>query len=221
MTMYESDAKCTLMSNPPPSDIEIILYGEDSSSDKTKARGFKAKLQAPTMRIQYSRQQHHLEMAQKLTGDRGTEWKKECRTCLDSSDISRILLLNDTNQLARKGLTVLLDFLKTCDQLESPAPADNKRTDLLSLTGVTSVPASKFQPATLLSTPLPFVFDTLSLLEGSRYLESVGWCIRRPGYNVISGSAKYQILFLDGASLVVDLTERVLVFSSLHGDPIR
>jgi hypothetical protein len=219
--VYEPNMKCTLMSNPPPSDIEIILYGEDVSSDKTKARGFKAKLQAPTMRIQYSRQQHHLELAQKLTGDRGTEWKKEYRTCLDSSDISRILLLKDTDQLARKGLTVLLDFLKTCDQLESPAPADNKRTDFLSLTSVTSVPALKVQPATVLSTSLPFVFETSSLLEGIRYLESVGWCIRHLGHNAISGDAKYQILFLDGASLVVDLTEKDLVFSPLHGDPIR
>ncbi|KAF9483502.1 hypothetical protein BDN70DRAFT_929196 [Pholiota conissans] len=218
VSVYGSEAKCTLMSNAPPSDIEILLHGQDFLADKTKARGFKTK-PSPILRILYSRQRHSLELAQRFIGEQGTEWKKELKTCIDSSDISKILLLGDTSIQARKGLSILLDFLKTCDQLGLPASANAEQSTSRSLTK--ALPDSEFLSASLPTTLLPFCEK--HSFNDIRYLESIGWCIRRRNDEGVSGGKKYlyQILFLDGSSLVVDLEADALVFSSVSRDICR
>ncbi|KAF8964438.1 kinase-like domain-containing protein [Flammula alnicola] len=252
MSVYKSSAKCTLMSNSPLADIEVTLYGEESSEGKARIRGPKTKDRPPIMRIRFPRQRRFVEIAEQLTEKRDTEWKKECRTCHDSDTISTLLLSHDLSALAKKGLGLLSEFLPICEQFEEPHSSTKNnltRTEISSVTlpelplslssvkiplrpqkiqGISSplgsvkssalrVDASPPAPHTIKQSSLIGIQD---LLSETRYLSSVGWCIRYHGHDA-SKDMKYQIMFVDGVCLEADLHKNHLSLSSLNGDTIR
>lgn len=225
VVIYESGARFSLMSNSPQADIEIILHEDDAptpntNKSSTQSKGNQVKDQSPVMRIQYSRQRQFLEVAERLVGDRGTEWKKCCKPCFCLDDISALLLGDEMNSLARKGLRVLLDLLESCRHLEEPAAVAQERTSLKNLrtqqystAGHQDASSSELEQKNVPDAPATRLH---ALLEENRYLSSVGWCKRISG----SGSSKYMLMFFDGTSMLVDIAEDSVCFLPRNGNQI-
>ncbi|KJA21222.1 hypothetical protein HYPSUDRAFT_203193 [Hypholoma sublateritium FD-334 SS-4] len=207
------------MSNHPLADIEIILYDDDHSTAGAKIRGARpTSEQTPVMRIQYCRRRHFLELAQRLTGDRGTEWKKDCKPCLGPSDISGLLLGNEINILGKKGLTLVLDLLQACQHIEASDPVDLKITALLKAS-LKKRGSLSSELELRHSTQMPVGIRADDILEETRHLPSVGWCKRYP-IPGSSNSFKYMMMLFDGTSLLVDVTANSVLLSLPSGNQI-
>lgn len=208
--MNTNEAKCTLMANAPMGDIELLLNLDLFSCNGSTSVGLKSQDNLPSMRIRYSRQQCFVEFAQHIVETRGSEWKKRVKAF--TGDFCLLLLEDDLSELERKALTLLSDFLQTCQKLEQLSDldliglADNcsvlpKRDDCASVPTLSSVKVykddtkSKDREAVVLSQPSGSAFEI-------RFIPSTGWCIKR--FSKRSSKAVYNILFLDGATVTID-----------------
>jgi hypothetical protein len=68
------------------------------------------------IRVRYPRQQCFVEFAQHVVKTQGSEWKKHVKAF--TGDFCLLLLQDDLSELKRKALTLLADFLQTCQKLK-------------------------------------------------------------------------------------------------------
>ena len=214
LTMNTNEAKCTLMSNAPMGDIELLLNLDSFSYSDSTSVGLKGQDSLPSMRIRYSRQQCSLEFAEHVVETRGSEWKKRVKTF--TGDFCLLLLEDDLSDLERRALHLLADFLQTCQKLEQLSDLDltgkilnladkcsvlPKRDDCASVPTLTSLKVdkdgtnSKDREAVVLSQPSASTFEV-------RFIPSAGWCIKR--FSKGSSKAVYDMLFLDGATVTIE-----------------
>ncbi|KIY71560.1 hypothetical protein CYLTODRAFT_441216 [Cylindrobasidium torrendii FP15055 ss-10] len=108
LVLHEPGIKCTLMSNEPAADIELLfLRGSNTSREETS--------DSARMRLRLCRQSGTLEVARCTTTSRGKEWHKQMFSHL-SADYSLSAL--DQGRLEHEekaGLLPLSRFLKLCE----------------------------------------------------------------------------------------------------------
>ncbi|KAK7048305.1 hypothetical protein R3P38DRAFT_2868556 [Favolaschia claudopus] len=108
-------AKCLLMANTLPGDIEL-LFGSPLPHDRKS--GTVLPTDATRMRIRLSRQTRTLEMAKHLSGARGEEWTKKVLTT--TNEFPHVSSLDWDNMEAdeREGIKDLTCFWRTCEAVE-------------------------------------------------------------------------------------------------------
>ena len=121
--MFQDEAKCTLMSNEPKADIELLFPGDSACSRKRSDAtvGSRSKSASPNMRIRLSRKAESVEMARHIVGIRGGEWTKKLMAATSQGGKS-IIKEADWGSLQspeKKGMECLAMFLRVCEAVES------------------------------------------------------------------------------------------------------
>ena len=129
LVLYEPDVKCTLMSNSPLPDIEVMFLSSDlPSSGKQKQQ--KDVTPAPSMRIRLSRQRQTAEIARFIPSPdvagggkvraRG-EWAKKSVAVRQRGKVWAVPA-DDLQSLVdeeRRGVFRALDFVQDCEAFEN------------------------------------------------------------------------------------------------------
>ena len=208
--MNTKEAKCTLMANAPMGDIELLLNLDLFPYSGSTSVGLKGQDNLPSMRIRYSRQQCFVEFAQHVVETRGSEWKKRVKAF--TGDFCLLLLEDDLNDLERKALHLLADFLQTCQKLEQLSDLD-LTGKVLNLVDNCSVLPNCASVPTLASLKLykdgtnskdreAVFFQPSAPTFEIKFIPSAGWCIKR--FSKRFSKAVFNMLFLDGATVTVD-----------------
>ncbi|KAJ7780585.1 kinase-like domain-containing protein [Mycena maculata] len=114
LILRSAAAKCTLMANASPADIELSF--EPAAAD------------APRMRIRLSRQSGSLEIAKHTSGARGEEWTKKILKTIDEYPHISAADWDALEASEQDSLKHLARFWRTCEVLEQlereddPAP---------------------------------------------------------------------------------------------------
>lgn len=123
--MYDENAKCTLMSNVPEADIEILhpcspplvhQKGRRIADSAVKEESF-----APKMRIRYSRHHHSVEIARFLStmGPQSMgEWTKKVFNAVDGRTGIREADRTALDDTERAGMKDLEQFVRICEAVE-------------------------------------------------------------------------------------------------------
>ncbi|KAJ7147483.1 kinase-like domain-containing protein [Mycena crocata] len=167
LILHAGQAKCTLMANTPPGDVELLFPGS-APLGRRQSESAEAFHDASRMRIRLSRQCGSLEIAKHISGARGEEWtKKDLKTVDEYPHISA----GDWNTLdstEQDNMVHLARFWRVCDTVEQleddlishpygPSGTSKSRSRILSVTDTPPDPIPP--PASFSST------QTLSLVN--------------------------------------------------------
>jgi hypothetical protein len=120
-----AETKCTLMSNTPHADVELLFrnFG-DSAAQSPPAKGQKGMQTQATMRIRLSRQRRSLEIARYVPGPWGGEWTKKVMQYLCTGQEGEFGEMAQAEWdgllvMEREGVECLVEFLRVCEVVDS------------------------------------------------------------------------------------------------------
>ncbi|EGN94254.1 hypothetical protein SERLA73DRAFT_77679 [Serpula lacrymans var. lacrymans S7.3] len=129
LVLYETDTKCTLMSNGPIGDIELVYKTQVPPNSKHESRNGTSKnrkkvISMPYMRIRLSRQYQTLEIASYSSGSHPDtmqegEWTKKTFTYREGGTIMSDVDRASLGAKEREGINMLMEFLHVCLGLET------------------------------------------------------------------------------------------------------
>ncbi|KAF9013493.1 kinase-like domain-containing protein [Cyathus striatus] len=240
---YGAGIKYTLMANTPLGDVEVIFnghwLGHVSDSDEFAL----LKRSQPKMKLSLSKKRSSLEIARHIVNGDVEEWtKKVLAACQDSLYVTSDREFSQLERLEQKAVLELKRFLSVCISMEniggsSTALISSHKTtqDASSSSlvhGVDSFRNNKSIPVTKASGSISQVGGTASVITErysstpcttsilspiqTRFLPSVGWCVRYSTYET-PHSERYQILFLDGVILEVDVDQEMVEYTAIDG----
>ena len=115
--MYTTDAKCTLMSNTPQADIELLFRQIDRGLSSGKGAK-NVQTHHTSMRIRLSRQKRSVELARYIPGPWGGEWTKKVLLATGEGVGIRESDLRGLHSLEMEGVERLTEFLRVCEAVE-------------------------------------------------------------------------------------------------------
>ncbi|KAJ7601136.1 kinase-like domain-containing protein [Mycena floridula] len=245
LILYESGLKCTLMANGPMGDIELLFLS--ASNNKHIAADQKSADNA-RMRIRFSRQSQSIEIARCISGVQGKEWiNRVFRASGDTEHSISFGDWETLEDEERRAMEETHQFVQLCEAHESARQSqDNAAFEsiLKPPTGkVPNSPARKppplFSSASIihhratdsssfrsdwavgntLTPELRDTFTSTSQRVETRYIASLGWCMRHSSR--VSQGGRYKIMFVDGSCLDVDVDEEWTEFTRLSGKVSR
>ncbi|KZT19518.1 kinase-like protein [Neolentinus lepideus HHB14362 ss-1] len=239
LTMHLPDVRCTLMSNEPKGDIELLFPDAEQSRGRPSSSRRNDETLKPHMRVRLSRNNQSLEIARYVSysmsaGGETGEWTKRVFPVPDSGSSCQSFLV-DTNVITmdameRKGLDCLRRFLKVCDAMESakadtePPPGSRSGGEgpVQCFNSGLSIASHSPQLATSPDMELCEPAGSEKSAEMSnappfqtRFMPSVGWCMR---YSTQDEGQRYRLLFLDGLTMEIDFVEQKLKIISQDGE---
>jgi hypothetical protein len=121
-----AETKCTLMSNTPHADVELLFRnsGNSSAAQSPPAKGQKGMQTQATMRIRLSRQRRSLEIARYVPGPWGGEWTKKVMQYLCTGQEGEFGGMAQAEWdgllvMEREGIECLVEFLRVCEVVDS------------------------------------------------------------------------------------------------------
>lgn len=150
LILHTAAAKCTLMANAAPGDVELLVgpgrftSAAVASTSPMRSDPVDNPLDAPRIRLRLSRQCGSLEIARLISGARGEEWTKKV---LKTNDELLHISTTDWETLERTeqdSIVHLASFWRICEALE-----DMEREDPATKYPFNSLSASKSRSRTL------------------------------------------------------------------------
>ncbi|KAJ7644083.1 kinase-like domain-containing protein [Roridomyces roridus] len=248
LMLHTGVAKCTLMANSPPADIELLFGSADG----------------PRMRIRLSRQSGSWEIAKHTSGARGEEWTKKVLRTIDEPPFISLADWDALEAIEQENVVHVVGFLRSCDALEQlecqdhsisfPYSKRRRHTPLpTSVSSTQSLSTFNFLPrppklavsqidvdplldkASVEGQHLSVLGKTVvlptwckddldftaanQLAPQTKFIPSVGWCIRH-GSRVSQGG-RYKIMFFDGTVLEIDVDEDWAELTPQSGETTR
>ncbi|KAJ7505378.1 kinase-like domain-containing protein [Mycena galericulata] len=120
LILHAGAAKCTLMANAPPADIELF-FGPSSLHDRKKATA-----EAPRIRIRLTRQTRSLEIAKHSFGKHGEEWTKKVLQTTDEYPHISAADWEALEATEQDSMVHLARFWRTCEVFEQLERNDNQ-----------------------------------------------------------------------------------------------
>jgi polo-like kinase 4 len=162
LVLYNAKAKCTLMSNIPQGDIEIVYPSCSASLHKKRHRQaesvIKGEPYSPTMRVRFCRQRQTVEIARFVHAPGGGEWTKHFLKTVDGS-------LGNTDwhslQIAEKtAMDDLHEFVRVCEAVEKVEDGSPWSEQTLRRDTVTPEPVGRRTKSGFRSTSSSLACDT-------------------------------------------------------------
>ncbi|KAJ7459804.1 kinase-like domain-containing protein [Mycena latifolia] len=125
LILHTGAAKCTLMANAPPADIELLFGLSGSQSRRKTDQSAETFVDAPRMRLRLSRQCGSLEIAKHISGARGEEWTKKVVKTIDENPHISTADWETLDATEQDSIAHLARFWRICEvleQLESEDP---------------------------------------------------------------------------------------------------
>ncbi|KAG2009839.1 AGC/YANK protein kinase [Coprinopsis cinerea AmutBmut pab1-1] len=106
LIMHVVEGKCMLMCNSPLPDVEILVR---SSTSRGSVR---------MLRVRFLRRSGTIEFAQRETSDCRAEWQKKVCSCQNVLPVVGPDEEQDLDDMERRALKLLRDFIRVCDVVE-------------------------------------------------------------------------------------------------------